>query len=332
MIWTQHLLGIGHLKRAAVLARATSAAGADVTLVSGGFPVSDLDIGGASLVQLPPLRAMDSSFSGLATKDGTPPDTAFLHARRDHLLSVFAQSQPDVLVTEMYPFGRRQLAFELEPLLEAARTSGHCAVICSVRDILTAKKKRARYDEMSDVVLGYYAAVLVHGDLGDDIIFGFGGFGNDALEGGTGDDTLSGDAGDDTLFGGEGNDLLIGGAADADTFAYAEIADGEALLTDLAIAIGGDTISDFTSGDGDTIQISGEAFGLSTLTANVNFFSMRGYDGTNSGAAAGVNHLVFDTATNVLVYDDDSSTAGYTTLASTGAAVVISDIVLDFTA
>lgn len=164
MIWTQHLLGIGHLKRAAVLARATSAAGADVTLVSGGFPVSGLDIGGASLVQLPPLRAMGSSFSGLATKDGTPPDPAFLCARRDQLLSLFAQSQPDVLVTEMYPFGRRQLEFELEPLLEAARTGGHCAVICSVRDILTAKKKRARYDEMADVVLGYYDAVLVHGD------------------------------------------------------------------------------------------------------------------------------------------------------------------------
>jgi len=164
MIWTQHLLGIGHLKRAAVLARATSAAGADVTLVSGGFPVSDLDIGGASLVQLPLLRAMDSSFSGLATKDGTPPDPAFLRARRDQLLSLFAQTQPDVLVTEMYPFGRRQLAFELEPLLEAARASGHCAIICSVRDILTAKKKRARYDEMADVVLGYYDSVLVHGD------------------------------------------------------------------------------------------------------------------------------------------------------------------------
>lgn len=164
MIWTQHLLGIGHLKRAAVLARATSAAGADVTLVSGGFPVSGLDIGGSKLVQLPPLRAMDSSFSGLATQDGKPPDPAFLHARMNHLLSVFAQLQPDVLVTEMYPFGRRQLAFELEPLLEAARARDHCAVICSVRDILTAKKKRARYDEMADAVLAYYDAVLVHGD------------------------------------------------------------------------------------------------------------------------------------------------------------------------
>ena len=164
MIWTQHLLGIGHLKRAAVLARATSAAGADVTLVSGGFPVSDLDIGRASLVQLPPLRTIDSSFSGLATKDGIPPDPAFLCARREQLLSLFAQSLPDVLVTEMYPFGRRQLAFELEPLLEAARARDNCAVICSVRDILTAKKKRARYDEMADVVLGYYDSVLVHGD------------------------------------------------------------------------------------------------------------------------------------------------------------------------
>ena len=58
---------------------------------------------------------------------------------------------------------------------------------------------------------------------------------------------------------------------------------------------------------------------------------MTGYEGTNSGAAADINHLVFDTATNVLVYDD-SSIIGCTTLTSTCAAVVISDNVLDFTA
>jgi predicted glycosyltransferase len=38
----QHLLGIGHLRRAAVLARAMAANGFDVLLVSGGAPVTDL--------------------------------------------------------------------------------------------------------------------------------------------------------------------------------------------------------------------------------------------------------------------------------------------------
>jgi len=180
----------------------------------------------------------------------------------------------------------------------------------------------------ADILTGDANANRLDGDAGADTISGGGGI--DKLIGDKGDDTLSGDAGNDTLFGGEGNDLLIGGAADADTFAYAEIADGEAVLTDVAIVAGGDTISDFVTGDGDKIQISAEAFGLSTLTATINFFSMTGYDGTNSGAAAGVNHLVFDTTANVLVYDDDSSTAGYTTLASTGIGIAVTDITLDF--
>src|SRR5207302_1427876 len=56
--YVQHLLGIGHLRRAATLARAMAAAGLDVLLVSGGAPVP-LDIGRARLRQLPPVRARD---------------------------------------------------------------------------------------------------------------------------------------------------------------------------------------------------------------------------------------------------------------------------------
>ena len=45
--YVQHLLGIGHLRRAAVLARALVAGGFDVLLVSGGAPVEGLALGGA---------------------------------------------------------------------------------------------------------------------------------------------------------------------------------------------------------------------------------------------------------------------------------------------
>ena len=38
--YVQHLLGIGHLRRAATLARAMAAGGFDVLLVSGGAPMS----------------------------------------------------------------------------------------------------------------------------------------------------------------------------------------------------------------------------------------------------------------------------------------------------
>jgi len=61
--WVQHLLGIGHLRRAATLARGLAKEGFDVLLVSGGGPVPGLDLGGARLRQLPPLRARDEGLA-----------------------------------------------------------------------------------------------------------------------------------------------------------------------------------------------------------------------------------------------------------------------------
>ena len=58
--YVQHLLGIGHLRRAAVLARALAAGGFDVLLVSGGAPVP-LDTGRARRHQLPLHRLANSS-------------------------------------------------------------------------------------------------------------------------------------------------------------------------------------------------------------------------------------------------------------------------------
>ncbi|MDP1753535.1 MAG: glycosyl transferase, partial [Reyranella sp.] len=45
--YVQHLLGIGHLRRAATLARTMAAGGFDVLLVSGGAPIDGLALGGA---------------------------------------------------------------------------------------------------------------------------------------------------------------------------------------------------------------------------------------------------------------------------------------------
>ena len=56
----QHLLGIGHLKRAAIIARALRRAGFDVDFVSGGAPVARLDLAGARFLQLPPAIAGDA--------------------------------------------------------------------------------------------------------------------------------------------------------------------------------------------------------------------------------------------------------------------------------
>ena len=47
MVYVQHLLGIGHLKRAATIARAIAASGCETTVVSGGLTVELIDYGAA---------------------------------------------------------------------------------------------------------------------------------------------------------------------------------------------------------------------------------------------------------------------------------------------
>lgn len=151
--YVQHLLGIGHLKRAATLARALRAAGFDVTLASGGAPVQGIDV-----LQLPPLRS-DASFKNLLDEHGRPVDEAWKARRRDALLEAFRHASPDVLLIELFPFGRRQMRFELIPLLEEASSP---LVVCSVRDLL--QPNPAREEEALERFERYFDRVLVHGD------------------------------------------------------------------------------------------------------------------------------------------------------------------------
>ena len=118
LIWVQHLLGIGHVRRAALIARAMTEAGLDVTVASGGFPVAGVSYGDARVVQLPPARAADKSFKLLVTEGDRSLDDAWKERRRAALLSLGHEVDPDILLLETYPFGRRQFRFELLPLLD----------------------------------------------------------------------------------------------------------------------------------------------------------------------------------------------------------------------
>ncbi len=163
----QHLLGSGHLRRALGLAEALAAAGFAVDLVSGGVPEPGLKAAGARLVQLPPLRAADASFSGLVDEDGAAIDESWKARRREALLGEFNDSRPDVLLIEGFPFARRQLRFELLPLLQAARArTKRPLVVASVRDIVQARRKPGRAEESASLARAYFDAVLIHGDPG----------------------------------------------------------------------------------------------------------------------------------------------------------------------
>lgn len=165
LIYVQHLLGIGHLKRAAAIARELTKLGARVVVASGGMPEPRVPLGGGELVQLAPAVSADATFSAIHDAAGKPIDDAWKAARRDRLLDLFERTKPDALLIEMYPFGRRQFRFELIPLLERARAAARPPVIaCSVRDILIDKKKPARTQESADLIRKFFDLVLVHGD------------------------------------------------------------------------------------------------------------------------------------------------------------------------
>ena len=165
LIHVQHLLGTGHLQRAALVARALIAQGAGVTLVTGGMPLPGFRLDGGELVQLPPLKATDASFRTLVGPDERPLDEAMRAARRRLVLDAFARSRPDLVMTETYPFGRRALRFELEPLIEAVRSArSRPVLVASIRDILVAKPDPAKRQAMVERFLADYDRVLVHAD------------------------------------------------------------------------------------------------------------------------------------------------------------------------
>jgi Ca2+-binding RTX toxin-like protein len=90
-----------------------------------------------------------------------------------------------------------------------------------------------------DTIFGGSGADRLYGEDDSDVIYG--GDGNDIVDGGTGADGLWGGAGNDTLTGGSG----------ADTFGFSN-------------GSGADLIADFSSADGDRLDLGGQTYQLDT--------------------------------------------------------------------
>ncbi len=166
LVYVQHLLGTGHLKRAILLSDAMSRAGLAVTLVSGGLPVPGLVPTLSRWVQLPPVAAADLGFKALVDECGRPVDDTRRQQRRDALLALWRETDPQLLLVELFPFGRRQMRFELLPLLDAARQAlDPPLIVSSVRDVLGGgQKDPQRQLRMLELFDRYFDHVLVHGD------------------------------------------------------------------------------------------------------------------------------------------------------------------------
>ncbi|MEO9527961.1 glycosyltransferase [Roseibium sp.] len=164
-IHVQHLLGTGHVVRAAGIGKALAASGVEVTLASGNRIPPTLDTGPLDVIELPACKSPDAAFKQLVTLEGEAVDDAWKSARVHASIQAFEKQDYDLLLTETYPFGRRQLDFELAPLLDTARARSRPPLIAtSIRDILVRKKELWKERWMADQALKYYDRILVHSD------------------------------------------------------------------------------------------------------------------------------------------------------------------------
>jgi predicted glycosyltransferase len=164
LLYVQHLLGIGHLVRASRIASALKDEGFHIAVVMGGVPVFGLPDADIEVIALPPLKTAPG-FSALLDADDRVVSEEAKNHRRDRLLSALKSFRPQIVVTEAFPFGRRQMRFELMPMIELARhLQPKPLIVSSIRDILQEQVKPARSEETLRIVQDYFDLVLVHGD------------------------------------------------------------------------------------------------------------------------------------------------------------------------
>lgn len=165
LVYVQHLLGVGHLHRTASITRALTRGHLQVTLVSGGMPEPTIDFGPVDFIQLRPIKT-DPAFKALYDDQGRVINEKFKQSRTAELLTIVEQIRPDLVIIETYPFGRRQMRFELLPLLRYLKygMAYRPLVSSSIRDVIQPKTNHRRTEEVVSIVDEYFDIIFVHGD------------------------------------------------------------------------------------------------------------------------------------------------------------------------
>lgn len=165
LFYCQHLLGIGHLTRSLAICDSL-VEDFEVHFLQGGP-----DIGKTLPKQdfrhhfLSPLLMAESDSSLYDPLKIRTPEEIFSE-RRIFIEDLLQTTSFDVVITELFPFGRNKFKPEVLHLLDRARAKNpQVYVACSIRDILVEKKDSPERDlKMARLVEGHYDAVLVHSD------------------------------------------------------------------------------------------------------------------------------------------------------------------------
>lgn len=163
LFYCQHILGIGHLIRSMEIVRGLLE-DFEICFVNGGRVIDDFPIpAGVEVVNLPAI-ATDTEFQELRPLDPEQDLEAIFATRCSILSYVIDRFAPDVLVVELFPFGRRRFSTELIPAIERAKAKG-AKVVCSLRDIVVTKQDQTRHeDKICHLMNQYFDLLLIHGD------------------------------------------------------------------------------------------------------------------------------------------------------------------------
>lgn len=165
LLYCQHSVGIGHLKRTMVLATELKKS-FKVCIVSGGaFPKEMKITNNIEFIQLPPIGINDKNL--LEAIDCNDPVHLVMRKRQKIILSTYKTFQPDVLITEAFPFGKIQFLGDLLPVLKLIKKSTKkILLLCSHRDIIepSTSKKTLMQQFSAKMINEIYDGILVHGD------------------------------------------------------------------------------------------------------------------------------------------------------------------------
>ncbi len=165
LFYVQHLLGVGHVFRARRLCEGFAAAGLVTEIIFGGTPLPDLHFAADRVHFLPPIKAGAIDYSFNVDGNGDPLTKDYMALRQQKLLEIFSTLEPDLILIEAWPFGRRVVAGEIRAMLGAAALRPKPPlVVTSVRDILQENRKAGRSEETVEAVIKYLDKVLVHSD------------------------------------------------------------------------------------------------------------------------------------------------------------------------
>ncbi len=165
LFYCQHSVGLGHLVRSVNLVDGL-ADDFDVTLLNGGpWPAELPQPARVDIVHLPAL-GLDADYALVSRDERYTVDEA-VELRRSMVLDAFRATTPDVLLVELFPFGRKKFRTELMPLLELARATRPAPLVaCSLRDILVGSRRdqQGHDDRASRITNEFFDVVLVHAD------------------------------------------------------------------------------------------------------------------------------------------------------------------------